>query len=115
MTTMITTIELKQTAAITGLPSRWKTTPTFGLHVLIVEDEEGHYEPIANVSTINEAKELVADDLRCRRERLERDEDPSVSTVRLQAWARGLVARRVPSGVRDWLSRAPPSGLEPAR
>ena len=44
-----------------------------GLALLIVDDEEGHYEPVANVATINEAKELAAADLRRRRGRFERD------------------------------------------
>ncbi|MGA7413937.1 MAG: hypothetical protein WBW33_25900 [Bryobacteraceae bacterium] len=60
-----------------------------GLALLIVEDEQGHYEPVANVSTINEAKELAADDLRCRRERLERDEDPGLCPYAYRLWARG--------------------------
>ncbi len=37
-----------------------------GLALLIVEDEDGRYEPVANVATINEAKELAADDFRRR-------------------------------------------------
>ena len=60
-----------------------------GLALLIVEDEEGHYEPVANATTINEAKELAADDLRRRRERLERDEDPGLCAYSYKLWARG--------------------------
>jgi hypothetical protein len=60
-----------------------------GLALLIVEDEEGHYEPVANAATINEAKELAGDDLRCRRERLDRDEDPGVCPHVYKIWARG--------------------------
>ena len=60
------------------------------LALLIVEDEEGHYEPVANVSTTNEAKELAADDLRRRRERLARDEDPGLCPCSYKVWARGM-------------------------
>ena len=61
-----------------------------GLAMLIVEDGEGHYEPVANAATIDEAKELAADDLRCRRERLERDEDPGLCPYSYKLWARGI-------------------------
>ena len=60
-----------------------------GLALLIVEDEQGHYEPVANVSTINEAKELAGHDFRRRRERLERDEDPGLCPYAYKVWARG--------------------------
>ncbi len=59
-----------------------------GLALLIAEDDEGRYEPVGNVSTINEAKELAVADLRCRRERLERDEDP-LCPYAYRLWARG--------------------------
>jgi hypothetical protein len=61
-----------------------------GLALLIVEDEEGHYEPVANAATINEAKELAAADLRCRRAHLERDEDPGLCPYAYKLWARGV-------------------------
>jgi len=60
-----------------------------GLALLIVEDEQGHYEPVANVSTINEAKVLAADDLCSRRERLDCDEDPVLCPCAYKLWARG--------------------------
>jgi hypothetical protein len=59
-----------------------------GLALLIVEDEDGRYQPVANATTINEAKELAADDLRCRRDRLERDEDPGLCPHAYKPWAR---------------------------
>lgn len=43
-----------------------------GIAMLIVEDEEGNYEPIRTVATINEAKELAGIDFR---ERLQRVDD----------------------------------------
>jgi hypothetical protein len=60
-----------------------------GLALLIVEDEQGHYEPVANVSTINEAKHVAADDSRRRRQRLERDEDSGLCPYAYKLWARG--------------------------
>ncbi len=60
-----------------------------GLALLIAEDDEGRYEPVASVSTINEAKHVAADDLRRRRERLECDEDPGLCPRAYKLWARG--------------------------
>ncbi len=37
-----------------------------GLAMLIAEDEDGHYEPVAVAASINEAKELAESDLRGR-------------------------------------------------
>jgi hypothetical protein len=61
-----------------------------GLALLIAEDDEGRYQQVANVSTINEAKELAAADLRCRRAHLERDEDPGLCPYAYKLWARGV-------------------------
>ena len=88
MTTMITTIE-KQTSN-NGFAIPLENDTDLGLAMLIVEDEEGHYEPVASVSTINEAKELAADDLLHRQERLERDEDPGLCPCSYKVWARGM-------------------------
>ena len=87
MTTMTMTTE-KHTSN-NGFAIPLENDTDLGLALLIVEDEEGHYEPVANVSTINEAKELAADDLRRRRERLERDEDPGLCPYAYKLWARG--------------------------
>ena len=60
-----------------------------GLAMLIAEDEEGHHEPVAVASTINEAKEIAQSDLRSRMRRLDRGDDPMCPyTYRL--WARGV-------------------------
>ena len=69
--------------------------PSRGRHLLgpglaDAEDEEGRYAPVANVSTIIEAKELAAQDSRRRRERLERDEDPGLCPHSYKLWARGI-------------------------
>ncbi len=79
----------KQTRSNTGFAIRLENDTDLGLALLIVEDQEGHYEPVANASTTNEAKELAADDLRCRRERFERDEDPGLCPCVYKVWARG--------------------------
>jgi hypothetical protein len=61
-----------------------------GLALLIAEDEDGDYEPVASATTINEAKGLAAEDLRCRRARLERDENPGLCPYAYRLWARGM-------------------------
>jgi hypothetical protein len=49
-----------------------------GNAMLIAEDEEANYEPIAVAVNISEGKELAQSDLRGRLRRLERDEDPGI-------------------------------------
>jgi hypothetical protein len=66
-----------------------------GLAVLIAEDDDGHHEPVAIVSTINEAKEIAEGDLRGRMRRLERDEDPGLCPTRYKVWARGVESRYI--------------------
>jgi hypothetical protein len=61
-----------------------------GLAMLIAEDEDGHYEPVAVASTINEAKEIAASDMRGRRRRLERGGDPGLCPYRYMVWAQGV-------------------------
>ena len=61
-----------------------------GLAMLIAEDEEGHHEPVAIASTINEAKEIAECDLRSRMRRLERGEDPGICPHTYKLWARGI-------------------------
>ena len=67
-------------------------TPDTDLRIamLIVEDEEGHYEPVDAASTINEGKELAQGDLRAREHRLENDEDPGLCPFEYKLWARGI-------------------------
>jgi hypothetical protein len=87
VTTMTTTE--KQTSN-SGFAVPLENDTDLGLALLIVEGEEGHYEPVANAATINEAKELAADDLHRRRERLERDEDPGLCPYAYKLWARDI-------------------------
>jgi len=48
-----------------------KPDTDLGLAMLIAEDEDGQYEPVAVVATINEAREVAESDLRGRKRRLE--------------------------------------------
>src|SRR5690242_14009517 len=61
-----------------------------GLAMLIAEDDDGHHEPVAVVTTINEAKEIAQSDFRGRMRRLERDEDPGLCPASYKVWARGV-------------------------
>ena len=85
---------------MTNTTKTTKTTPGFaiqlqpdtdlGLAMLIAEDEESRIEPVAVASTINEATEIAASDMRSRMRRLERDEDPGICPARYRLWARGI-------------------------
>jgi len=61
-----------------------------GLAVLIAEDEEGRYEPVAVVVSIAEAREIAASDLRSRMRLLDREEDPGLCPYQYKVWARGI-------------------------
>ena len=61
-----------------------------GMAMLIAEDEEGHHEPVAVASTINEAKEIAQSDLRSRMRRIERGDDPGMCPYIYKLWARGI-------------------------
>lgn len=61
-----------------------------GLAMLIAEDEEGQYHPVAVASTINEAKELAASDMRGRMRELECGGDPGICPYEYKVWAQGV-------------------------
>jgi hypothetical protein len=61
-----------------------------GLATLITEDEEGHYEPVSVVSSISEAREIAASDLKGRMCRLERGDDPGFCPYSYKVWAAGI-------------------------
>ena len=63
----------RQTKSYNGFAIPLQPDTELGLAMLIAEDEEGHHEPVAVASTINEAKELAESDLRGRMRRLERE------------------------------------------
>ena len=60
-----------------------------GLAMLIAEDEEGAYEPIAVASTLGEAYELAASDMTLRRKKLNQGNDPGLCPARYALWVRG--------------------------
>jgi hypothetical protein len=61
-----------------------------GLAVLVAEDEEGAYEPISVVRSINEAREIASDLLGKRMRRLERGGDPGLCPYIYKLWAWGV-------------------------
>ena len=61
-----------------------------GLAMLIAEDEDGHTQPVAVASTINEAKEIAQSDLAGRMRRLERGDDPGLCPYEYKVWGQGI-------------------------
>ena len=57
--------------------------------MLVAEDEEGGYEPIAVTSTLNEAYELAASDMARRMNQLNQGNDPGLCPARYALWVRG--------------------------
>jgi hypothetical protein len=66
-----------------------------GIATLIVEDEEGHYEPVNYASTLAEGFEMAKEDLRNRQKNLMADEDPGLCPWEYKVWARGLDGKMV--------------------
>jgi hypothetical protein len=87
---MRTTTKKKQQPATPGFAILLGPGTPLGLAMLVAEDEEGHYEPVAVASTINEARELASSDWGCRMHRLEHDEDPGICPYEYKLWAQGL-------------------------
>jgi hypothetical protein len=61
-----------------------------GLAMLIAEDEEGHYQPVGCVVSINEAREIAQCDFSRRMRDLERGADPGLCPYVYKIWATGL-------------------------
>ena len=77
--------------ATPGFAIRLQPDTPLGLAMLIAEDEEGHYEPVAVTSTINEARELAASDMRGRRRRLlDAQRRPPLCPYEYKVWAQGI-------------------------
>ena len=80
----------KQTKTHNGFAIPLEPDAELGLAMLIAEDEDGHYEPVAVASTINEAKEIAESDLRGRMRRIELGEEAGLAPIRYKLWARGI-------------------------
>jgi len=80
----------KQTKNHNGFAIPLAPDTELGLAMLIAEDEDGHYEPVAVAVSINEAKEIAESDLRGRMRSIERGEDAGLCPVRYKLWARGI-------------------------
>ena len=99
----------KQTTSYNGFAFPLQPDTELGLAMLIAEDEEGHHEPVAVASTINEAKEIAESDLRSRMCRIERGEDPGICPYTYKVWARGIDGDyRIAYEITDLLKSDPP-------
>ena len=87
---MARTREQNQANATPGFAIEIRDNTELGLAMLVAEDEDGHYEPVAVAATINEAKEVAERDLRDRMRSIERGEDAGLCPVRYKLWARGI-------------------------
>ena len=79
----------KQTAT-KGFAIELTESTQLGIAILIAEDEEGQYEPVAVVASIGEAREIAESDLRGRMRRLERGDDPGLCPYEYKVWANGI-------------------------
>ena len=59
-----------------------------GIAILVAEDEEGQYELVGPVATINEAREIAASDMASRMHSLERGGDPGICPALYKVWSR---------------------------
>jgi len=73
-----------------GFAIEIKDDTELGLAMLIAEDEEGRYEPVGVVISINEAREIAASDMRGRMRCLERGGDAGLCPYEYKVWAPGL-------------------------
>ena len=80
----------KQSKSNNGFAIPLQPNTDLGLAMLIAEDEEGHHEPVAVVSTIAEATEFARNDFRSRMSRLERGGDPGINPYLYKVWAHGI-------------------------
>jgi hypothetical protein len=79
-----------KTNATPGFAIEIKDDTELGIAMLIAEDEEGHYQPVASVININEGREIAQSDLRRRMRELERGNDPGLCPYCYRIWATGL-------------------------
>ena len=89
------TTKQQRAAATPGFAIQILRDTDLGIATLIVEDEEGHYEPVNYASTLAEGFEMAKEDLHNRRRLLEIGGDPGLCPWQYKVWARGLEGRMV--------------------
>ena len=82
-------------AATPGFAIQILRDTDLGIATLIVEDEEGHYEPVNYASSLGEGFEMAKEDLHNRQRKLEADQDPGLCPWEYKVWARGLEGKMV--------------------
>ena len=82
---------IKRTAtnATPGFAIKINDDTELGLAMLIAESEDGRYEPVGVVISINEAREVAAGDMRGRRRDLEQGDTP-LCPYEYKVWAPGI-------------------------
>lgn len=80
----------RQTKTYNGFAIPLQPDTQLGLAILIAEDEEGHYEPVAVAGTIAEAKELAKSDFLARQRRLQHGDDPGLCPYLYKLWAQSI-------------------------
>ena len=73
---------------------------SLGLAMLTAEDEEGRYEPVSVVGSLDEAREAADDDMRSRMRRLEKGETLLCPFV-YKVWARRMDGYQVVAELKD--------------
>jgi hypothetical protein len=94
MNVIVPTTKRTKTNTYNGFAIPLQPDTDLGNAMLIAEDEEGNYEPIAVAINIREGKELAQSDFRERMRRLEHDEDPGICPWQYKLWARGVDGRQ---------------------
>ena len=89
------TSKQQRAAATPGFAIQILRDTDLGIATLIVEDEEGHYEPVNYASTLAEGFEMAKEDLHNRRKSLMTDKDSGLCHWEYKVWARGLDGRMV--------------------
>jgi hypothetical protein len=79
-----------------GFAIELKPDTDLRIGLLIAEYDSGAYEPIAAVSTINEAKEIAQSNMAARMRSIDRGEEIYEPPVRYRLWATGMEGRYIP-------------------
>ena len=78
-----------RTNATPGFAIEIKDDTELGMAILVAEFDDGNYQPVAAVVSINEAREIAASDVRGRMRRLEHGGTPACPE-RYIVWAQGM-------------------------